>query len=135
MIPRAYQDIKGRNCQAWWLIPVILATWEAKIQRVPVPGQTSKKVCKTPISIEKTESWAWPACHSNDSRDPIAKIGGSQSRPTWAKSKTVSQITRAKRAGGGAKSIECLPSQWKALSSNSTTKKKSRSFRVISFAL
>jgi hypothetical protein len=25
---------------AWWLKPVILATWEAEIRRIMIPGQT-----------------------------------------------------------------------------------------------
>jgi hypothetical protein len=32
----------------WWLIPVILGTWEAKIGRIVVPGQPGQIVSKTP---------------------------------------------------------------------------------------
>jgi hypothetical protein len=35
-------------------MPVILAPWEDESRRIVVP---SKKICKTPISMEK--SWAW----------------------------------------------------------------------------
>jgi hypothetical protein len=40
-----------------WLIPVILATWEAKIERIVVPGQPRQKVCKTPS--QQKEIWVW----------------------------------------------------------------------------
>jgi hypothetical protein len=37
----------------------------------------------------------------------------------------ISKVTKAKRAGGAAQEVECLPSMCEALSSNrSTTKKK-----------
>jgi hypothetical protein len=44
--------------QKQWLIPVILATWEAKIGRIMDPGQLrSKKFVRSPISTEKC--WVW----------------------------------------------------------------------------
>jgi hypothetical protein len=39
---------------AWWLMPIILAFWESEIRRIMRPGQLGKKVCETPISMEKT---------------------------------------------------------------------------------
>jgi hypothetical protein len=33
-----------------WLIPIIVAIWEAKIRRIMVGGQPGQIVCKTPIS-------------------------------------------------------------------------------------
>jgi hypothetical protein len=33
------QETHGR----WWLTPVILATWEAEIRRIKVPGQPQQK--------------------------------------------------------------------------------------------
>jgi hypothetical protein len=32
----------------WWLTPVILATWEAEIQRIMVLGQAGQIVSETP---------------------------------------------------------------------------------------
>jgi hypothetical protein len=49
------------------------------------------------------------------------KTGGSQSRPAWAKSETISKITRTRRAGGLVQAIEHLPSKCEALSSNPNT--------------
>jgi hypothetical protein len=54
------------------------------------------------------------------------KIRELWSRPPWTKSKTLSKITREKRAGGMAWVIECLPSKHKALSSNLSTTKGRR---------
>jgi hypothetical protein len=41
-----------KEISSWhqWLIPVILATWEAEIRRSAVPGQPRQTVCKTPPS-------------------------------------------------------------------------------------
>jgi hypothetical protein len=36
------------EAQVWWLIPIISATWEAKIGRNVVRGQPRRKVSKTP---------------------------------------------------------------------------------------
>jgi cytochrome c-type biogenesis protein CcmH/NrfF len=36
---------------------IILATWEAEIGRIMVPGQLGQKSLEDPISTEK--SWAW----------------------------------------------------------------------------
>jgi hypothetical protein len=45
---------RGRNerneffSQAWWLMPVILATSKAKIRSIVVGGQPRQKVCENP---------------------------------------------------------------------------------------
>jgi hypothetical protein len=38
-----------------WLMSVIIATWEAETRMIAVPISSGKKVCKTPVSMEK--SW------------------------------------------------------------------------------
>jgi hypothetical protein len=50
--------IKGRkDVGHWWLTPVILASWEAEIKRIKVPGQLGQKSLQDPIPTGK--SWAW----------------------------------------------------------------------------
>jgi hypothetical protein len=39
---------KNENKLAWWLTPVILATWKVDIGRVTVQGQSEQKVQETP---------------------------------------------------------------------------------------
>jgi hypothetical protein len=68
----------------WWLMPVILTTWEAEIRRIG----------------HSRPAWA------NSLRDPISKI------------------TRAKRMGVVAQTVECLLCKHEALSSNSNPTKK-----------
>jgi hypothetical protein len=42
-------DIKKVFCtRCWWLLPAILATWEAEIRRIAVQGQPRKMAHKTP---------------------------------------------------------------------------------------
>jgi hypothetical protein len=53
----------------------------------------------------------------------MSVIPATEGSPAWAKSKTISKITRAKRAGGLAQEVECLPSKCKALISNPSTAK------------
>jgi hypothetical protein len=66
-------------------MPVILATEDAEIKRITVPGQPGKKVLKTlPQPIIGFRC----ACHPSHRRKH--KIGGSWSRPGWAKNKTLS---------------------------------------------
>jgi hypothetical protein len=34
---------KERKVRHWWLMPIILATWEAEIRRIAIPGQPGMK--------------------------------------------------------------------------------------------
>jgi hypothetical protein len=44
--------LKNKSNQAWWFMPVILATWE--IRRITVQDKPRQKVSKTPsLSIKK----------------------------------------------------------------------------------
>jgi membrane carboxypeptidase/penicillin-binding protein len=64
------------------------------------------------------------ACVFHPSNGGKHKIGRSQSRQTWAKSKAlISKITRARWAGVEAKVVEYLTSKGEALSSNPSTAK------------
>jgi hypothetical protein len=40
-----------------WFTPIILATWEADIERIKVQGQPRQIVHKTPISKISTAKW------------------------------------------------------------------------------
>jgi hypothetical protein len=70
-----------RSC---WLIPTILATWEAENERI-VPGEpihTHKKVFTRPhLTREKLDMVAQAR---QDSYYEKGKIGGSRSWQTWA---------------------------------------------------
>jgi hypothetical protein len=41
----------------WWFTPVILATWEAEIERTVVWGQLRQIVCETPITKLTRTKW------------------------------------------------------------------------------
>jgi hypothetical protein len=45
-----WSDLKKKKsvCLAQWLMPVILATWEAEIRRIAVQGQLGQIVHETP---------------------------------------------------------------------------------------
>jgi hypothetical protein len=43
---RSY-NLKRFTARCWWLMPVILATWETEIRRIMVQGQPRKIVRKT----------------------------------------------------------------------------------------
>jgi hypothetical protein len=47
----------------WWLAPIILATWEAKIRRISVQGQSGQIVCETPISKIIRAKWIGGVAH------------------------------------------------------------------------
>jgi hypothetical protein len=67
-------------------------------------------------------------CHPSNSREN--RKGRPQSRLTWAKKQDpVSEITRAKSAGGLFQAFECLPDESTALSSNLSPTKKKKSDR------
>jgi hypothetical protein len=71
---------------------VILATWEAEMRRLLVPGQPGMVVVvvvvQDPISLEKNLGIMVPTYHL--SFFGKLKIGGSQSRVAWVKSDTLS---------------------------------------------
>jgi hypothetical protein len=48
-LPQNPSDLESKvEVGCWWLTPVILATWEAEIRRMLVPGQPRQKVKEIP---------------------------------------------------------------------------------------
>jgi hypothetical protein len=46
--------------------PVIQATWESEIGEIDIPGQSGqKRICETPISMEKNLGVVMHTCHSS----------------------------------------------------------------------
>jgi hypothetical protein len=89
---------KYARCQ--WLMPVILATWEAGIRRIAAPGQARQKSLWDPISPEKKKlEVVAHACHC--SYGGKFKIGVSRSRPAWAKVRLYLQNNQSKEASSG----------------------------------
>jgi hypothetical protein len=66
--------------QVQWLTPVIIATQEAAIGNMVVPGQPKQNICKTPSQTVAGHSGA----HFHPQPHREAQIEGSQSRPAWA---------------------------------------------------
>jgi hypothetical protein len=61
----------------WWLMPVILVSWEAEIRRLMIralPNQNIGEIPSQPISVTGYSS---------------NEIGGSQSRLPWVKCETL----------------------------------------------
>jgi hypothetical protein len=95
------------------------ATWVPEIGRLAVLGQLRKKKNhETPISMEK--SWTWlHVCHSSYRGKIVVQASlGKKEAP-------ISKTTRRKRIGSMVQARELLPSKCKALSSNTSTAKKS----------
>jgi hypothetical protein len=61
--------------------------WEVEIERITVPAQPRQESLQDLISMEKAGVAAC-ACHPSHS-DRKRKMGGSWSRPAWAKSETL----------------------------------------------
>jgi hypothetical protein len=69
-------------------LPINLATWDAEIRMIMVPGQPGQKIFVSPISMGK--SWPWWPMPVNPSCGGNPKKGKSQSRLAWTKNKTLS---------------------------------------------
>jgi hypothetical protein len=49
--PEDHKEIFSKciySTRHWWLIPIILTTWEAEIRRITVQGQPRKKASEIP---------------------------------------------------------------------------------------
>jgi hypothetical protein len=46
-----------KQVEGWWLMPVILATWETDIGRITDQPSQGKKISLDPISMEKSCIW------------------------------------------------------------------------------
>jgi hypothetical protein len=95
----------GAGCH--WLTPVTLATWEAEIRRITVPGHPGQKKKFTRLHLNGKKLGVIPA------------TVGVWYRVLWAKSKTLSQ-NKSEQKG---LEEECLPSKHKPLSSNPSAAK------------
>jgi hypothetical protein len=73
------------------------------------------------------------ACHPSYSKK--CKIGESWSKPAWAKSKTLRQVTRAKRGAGVAQVVEvlCLANSKPSVQTPIPPKKKLKHFKKTYF--
>jgi hypothetical protein len=70
-----------------WLTPIILATWEVESGWIAVRGQSGQKSSGDPIS---NSIWAQQCVSVIPAISGKHKVGGSQSRPAWAKCKPLS---------------------------------------------
>jgi hypothetical protein len=77
----------GGKTRYWWFTPVILATQEAKIGRITIPGQHGKKFSRPYINRKKL---GVVVHYSHTSYSGQPKIGRLRSRQAWEKSKTLS---------------------------------------------
>jgi hypothetical protein len=48
---------KGVLSRSWWLMPIILASWEAEIRRIAVQDQPEQKKLMRPPPILISKSW------------------------------------------------------------------------------
>jgi hypothetical protein len=84
----------------WRCTAVILATWEIETGRIVVPSQSGKKVCETPSQWGKSQVWCYV---------PVLPVSTLVQAGLGKKWDPISKITKAKRAGGMAQTVECLP--------------------------
>jgi hypothetical protein len=62
----------GARC--WWLLPVIIATWETEMYRTLVQGQPRQIVLKAPISKNNQSKVNWRCGLSH--RVPVLQVQG-----------------------------------------------------------
>jgi hypothetical protein len=77
-----------------WFTPIILATWEAEISRIVVPGQPRQKSSWDTTSAGKTAGWVVYTYHPNNGRKH--KMRGLWSWQAWQKERPTSKISRLK---------------------------------------
>jgi hypothetical protein len=99
---------------------IILATWKAEFKRIVVCGHLVREIMRPPSHPRAGHAGA---CLSSKLHGRL-KIGGSWSRPPWAKSETLSP--KAKMDKGMAQVVAHLPIKCKALNSNSSTAKRKK---------
>jgi hypothetical protein len=72
-----------------WLMPIILATWEAEMERTEVPGKPGQKQFAR-LHLSRKQLGV-VGCTYHPSGGEKLKIGESRSRPAGAKSEILSQ--------------------------------------------
>jgi hypothetical protein len=104
-----------------WLKHVILATWEAEIRRVVIPGNAPRKVHKTPTQLKNL-------CMTSHLLSQLRwEVHSGPEYGGWRKQDPILKTARAKRVEHMGQVVQHLPCKYKALSSDFSTAKRKHS--------
>jgi hypothetical protein len=93
----------------WWLMSILLVTWEAEIERIVVWGHPGQIVLETPSPNNNQSKVEW-RCGSSGMVPPLQ---------VWSP-----DLTETKWTGCVVQAVECLLCKCKVLSSNASPTKK-----------